>query len=370
MTRDPRLTPLVRSLPATVPFVGPEELERRRGAPFRARLGANESVYGPSPRAVEAMREAAEEAWKYGDSQSHDLRSALAQLHDIEPENIVVGAGIDGLLDSLVRLTVTEGTPVVATAGSYPTFAYHVQGYGGELISIPFTRDYEDPERLVAKAREVGARLIYISNPDNPMGSWHDAATIQRMIESVPEDALLVLDEAYIDFAEPGTAPPVDPLDPRVIRLRTFSKAHGLAGARVGYAMGCAPLVSAFDLVRNHFGISRTSQIGALAALNDTGWLAHVRREVAEARERITVIAAGCELQALPSATNFVAVDCGGDGRLARAVLEELAEEGVFVRMPFTAPQDRCIRITCGRPADLDVLEQALPVALARARNR
>ncbi|KPP90247.1 MAG: histidinol-phosphate aminotransferase [Rhodobacteraceae bacterium HLUCCA08] len=366
---DPRLTPLVQSLPATVPFTGPEALERRAGLPFRARLGANESVFGPSPRAIAAMREAAAEAWKYGDPESHDLRAALAQAHDIAPENIVVGAGIDGLLDSLVRLTVAPGTPVVASAGSYPTFAYHVAGYGGTLVPVPYTADHEDPDRLIARAAETGARLIYLSNPDNPMGSWHDAATIQRMIEAVPDHALLVLDEAYIDFAPPGTAPAIDPLDPRVIRMRTFSKAHGLAGARVGYAIGQAGLIAAFHKVRNHFGMSRAAQAGALAALADPDWLADVLARVGDARDRITRIAADNALTALPSATNFVAVDCGADGRFARKVLDNLGRDGVFVRMPFVAPQDRCIRITVGRPEDLELLSEALPRALAAARH-
>ncbi len=364
----PRYTELVASLPATVPFVGPEAQERARGRPFAARLGANESVFGPSPRAIAAMGAEAAETWKYGDSESYDLRLALAAHHGVARENVLVGEGIDGILGNLTRLLVAPGDAVVTSNGAYPTFNYHVAGFGGVLQKVPYAGDHEDPDALVAKAAETGAKLIYLSNPDNPMGTWHGADRIRAMIDALPPGTLLALDEAYVEFAPAGTAPEIPADDPRVIRLRTFSKAHGLAGARVGYAIAAAPLIAAFDKVRNHFGMSRVSQAGALAALRDQDWLAQVQDQVAAARDRIAAIAAASGLAALPSATNFVAVDCGGDGALARRVLTELGHRDVFVRMPFVAPQDRCIRISAGRPQDLDVLAAALPEALAAAR--
>ena len=369
MTTDPRLTPLAAGLPATVPFVGPEAQERARGAAFRARLGANESVFGPSPRAIQAMEAAARETWMYADPEAHDLRTALAAHHGCTTANIMPGEGIDTLLGLAVRLFVGPGDAVVTSQGAYPTFNYHVAGFGGTLHTVPYTADREDPDHLIAKAREVGAKLIYISNPDNPMGTWHDAETIRDMVLAVPEGALLILDEAYVEFAPDGAAPVISPDDPRVLRMRTFSKAHGMAGARVGYAIGAPQVVSAFDRVRNHFGMSRISQIGALAALHDTAWLTHVQSEVASARERITAIASEHGLTALPSATNFVAVDCGSDGDFARRVLAELITRGIFVRMPFVAPQDRCIRISAGRAPDLDAFAEALGPALADARK-
>jgi histidinol-phosphate aminotransferase len=369
MTHGPRFTPLVAALPASVPFVGPEALERARGHPFRARLGANESVFGPSPRAVAAMCDAAAGSWKYGDSESFELKAALAAALGVGAEHLTIGEGIDGLLGNLVRLIVGPGDKVVTSLGAYPTFNYHVTGFGGELVTVPYAQDREDPNALIAAARETGAKLVYISNPDNPMGTWHGAERIAAMIDALPEGTLLVLDEAYIEFAPEATAPEIDPDDPRVIRMRTFSKAHGLAGARVGYAVGAPDLVAAFDKVRNHFGLSRVSQAGALAALGDGDWLIEVRARVSVARGRIAEIAAASGLKALPSATNFVAVDCGGDGAFARRVLAELAERDVFVRMPGVAPLDRCIRVSVGTPEMLDLFASALPKALAAARK-
>lgn len=365
----PRYTPLVASLPATVPFVGPEAQERMNNRPFKARLGANENVFGPSPRAIAAMQQASADQWMYGDPESYDLRAALAAHHAIRPENIVVGEGIDGLLCYLVRLVIEQGDAVVTSDGAYPTFNYHVAGFGGVLHKVPYRDDHEDPRALFRKAAEVGAKLVYLANPDNPMGTWHKGADIVAAMEDLPADTLFILDEAYVEFAPEGTAAAVDIEDPRLIRMRTFSKAYGLAGARVGYALGAEPLITAFNKIRNHFGMNRAAQIGALAALEDADYLAQTVDNVTTARNRIAAIAQANGLSALPSATNFVAVDCGGDGDFARRVLSELVARGVFVRMPFVAPQDRCIRISAGRPEDLNLLETALPAALAAARS-
>ncbi len=364
---DNRTTHLIQSLPAAVPFVGPETMERTRGTPFAARLGANESVFGPSPRAIAAMEAASAEIWKYPDSTSYELRHALAAQNGVAPENIVVGEGIDGLLGYLVRLMIAPGDAVVTSDGAYPTFNYHVTGFGGTLHKVPYRDDFEDPAALMARAAEMRAKLVYLANPDNPMGTWHDGAAISAALDKLPEGALLILDEAYVEFA-PAVAP-IDAGDPRVIRMRTFSKAYGMAGARVGYAMGPVPLIAEFEKIRNHFGMNRAAQAGALAALEDTGWLAHVQAQVAAARDEIARIAGENGLKAIPSATNFVSIDCGGDGDFARAVLEGLARRDIFVRMPFAAPQNRCIRVSCGTATDLTLFAAALPGALADARG-
>lgn len=365
----PRFTPLIAALPSSVPFVGPETQERAMGHPFAARLGANENGFGPSPRAIAAMAAAAGEVWKYGDPETHALKAALAALHDCRPENIVVGEGIDGLLGYLARLVLEPGDAVVTSDGAYPTFNFHVAGCGGVLHKVPYAGDTEDPAALIARARAVTPKLIYIANPDNPMGSAHPGTRMAAMVEEVPDGSLLILDEAYVELAPEGTAAPVDPDDPRVIRMRTFSKAHGMAGARVGYAIGAAPLIAAFDKIRNHFGMGRIAQAGALAALGDTTWAAYMRRLIGASRDRIGQIARDNGLVPLPSATNFVAVDCGADGAFARAVLQALARERVFVRMPGVAPLDRCIRISCGPEPEMAVLAAALPRALERARD-
>ncbi|WP_054007928.1 pyridoxal phosphate-dependent aminotransferase [Cypionkella psychrotolerans] len=365
--KAPILTPLATSLPSTVPFTGPETQERCQGHPFIARLGANESIFGPSPAAIKAMQKAASEAWMYGDPEVHALKAALAQHHGCAPENIVAGEGIDGLLGYLARLIVEPGTPVVTSLGAYPTFNFHVAGYGGSLHRAPYRADHEDPQALLDLARQTQARMLYLANPDNPMGSHHPGTAIKDLLANLPAETLLVLDEAYIDLAPEGTAPEIPADTPNLIRFRTFSKAHGLAGLRVGYAITSAPLAIAFDKVRNHFGLGRVAQAGALAALQDQAYLAEICAKVATARTRLNGIARANGLIPLPSATNFITMDCGRDGDYARRVLAELLGRGIFVRMPGVAPLDRCIRVSLGDEAALAAFEAALPEALKAA---
>ncbi len=365
----PAMTPTVAALPETVPFVGPEAQERARDKPFRARIGANENVFGPSPHAVEAMRRTAADGWMYGDPESHELKVAIARHHDVEPGNIAIGEGIDGLFGYAVRLFVEPGVKVATSLGGYPTFNYHVAGFGGQLVTAPYRDDHEDPDALLEVARREQARVLFFANPDNPMGTCSDAATVTGLIERLPEHTMLFLDEAYLEFAPAGTAPPLDLGHPRVLRFRTFSKAYGLAGLRVGYAIGETSLIRAFDRIRNHFGMGRVAQAAALAALGDGAHLREVVGKVAAARNRIAEIARANGLGSVPSATNFVALDCGRDGAFARKVLNGLVERDVFVRMPGVAPLDRCIRVSAGTPAHLDLLAEMLPQALAEARR-
>jgi len=369
MTSRPAPTPLVASLPATVPFVGPEAQERERGRPFRARLGANENGFGPSPRAVEAMKRAAGEVWKYGDPENHDLRQALAAHYRVRPENIMVGEGIDSLLGLVVRQYIEADRPVVTSLGAYPTFNYHVAGFGGRLVTVPYEDDRESLEGLLAAVRRENAPLVYLSNPDNPMGTWWDGAEVQRFIEALPETAMLVLDEAYAETGPASALPPLEPDRPNVLRMRTFSKVYGLAGMRCGYAIGEAEAIAAFDKVRNHFGMTRMTQAAALAALEDEAHLRATIGKVAACRERLSAIAAANGLAALPSATNFVAIDCGADGAYALAVLQALARRDIFVRKPMAPVLDRCIRVSVGPEEEIALFEEALPGALADARG-
>ncbi|MFK7941559.1 MAG: aminotransferase class I/II-fold pyridoxal phosphate-dependent enzyme, partial [Paracoccaceae bacterium] len=157
--------------------------------------------------------------------------------------------------------------------------------------------------------------------------------------------------------------------DARVIRFRTFSKAYGLAGLRIGYAVAHPDTALSFDRIRNHFGVSRVAQHAAIAALEDSTYLANVQDKVAEARAGIARIATDNGLSPLPSATNFVTIDCGQDGNYARAVLAGLIDRGIFVRMPGVAPLDRCIRVSAGHPEDLAAFASAMPAALTDAKT-
>ncbi|HQZ12848.1 MAG TPA: pyridoxal phosphate-dependent aminotransferase [Devosia sp.] len=363
----PYLTEIARGLSDTVPFVGPEAIERRTGMPIRARIGANESGFGPSPRVIAAMAETAPLVWRYGDPEQFELKSALAQHLGVPFANVVIGEGIDGLQGLIARLVIAPGDVSVTSLGAYPTFNYHVSGFGGRVETVPYAGDREDLAALAEAAARHKAKVVYVCNPDNPMGTWWEAGEIERFIDAVPETTLILLDEAYCETTPAGTLPALDIARPNLIRTRTFSKAYGLAGMRVGYAIGEAGFIRAFDKVRNHFAVTRMGQAAAVAALGDQAWLQSVVARVAGARERIAQIAAENGLAAIPSATNFVAVDCGRDGGFALGVLKALEAHGVFVRKPVAPGLDRCIRISAGPAAELDVLAAELPAALKDA---
>lgn len=360
----PLLTDIARSLPDTIPFLGPEAIERRLGKPLLARVGANESSFGPSPDVRAAIAAEAASAWKYGDPEIHDLRAALAAHVAVPFANVVIGEGIDGLHGLIARLVVAPGDVAVTSLGAYPTFNYHVAGFGGRIVAVPYAGLHEDLEGLADAARRERAKVVYLSNPDNPMGTWWSAAELETFMSLVPEETLVLLDEAYCETAPPEALPAIDVARPNLLRTRTFSKAYGLAGMRVGYAIGPADLIAAFNRVRNHFGVTRLGQVAALAALQDQAWLRDVVARVADGRRRIAAIAQRNGLASVESATNFVAVDCGRDGAYALSVLKALEARQVFVRKPMAPGLDRHIRISVGRPEELDALATVIPLAL------
>lgn len=368
MTHPP-LTALINAIPATVPFVGPEAQERDRGRQFRARIGANENGFGPSPKAIAAMTDAVVGSWQYADPTSHDLIAAIAKLHGIPSANVVVGEGIDGLLGLTVHMAVERGATVVTSKGAYPTFNFHVASHGGNLVTVPYVNDREDIDGLLTAAGASKAAILYLSNPDNPMGSWWSASEIARLAASLPPGCLLCLDEAYIDTLPKPEHPVIDVEAPQVLRFRTLSKAYGMAGARIGYAFGPSRLIAAFEKVRNHYGINRLGQTGALAAIKDQDYLIAVVADIARARDRIAAIARANGLLPLPSAASFVAIDCGRDGDYAKRILDGLIARDIFVRKPSVAPLDRCIRVSCAPDDVLDLFAAALPAAIADARR-
>jgi len=363
MHRTPPFTDLVERLPSTTPFVGPEALERRRGRAIGVRIGANESAFGISAAAAAAMREAIDRISWYADPEGHDLRSALAAHHGVAMREIGLGSGIDDLLGLVVRLLVKEGTPVVTSRGAYPTFNYHVAGFGGVLHEVPYRDDHIDLIALAEAATRLDAPLVYLANPDNPMGTWHAAEALRELISALPSSCLLILDEAYIEFAPGAGLLGIDTADGRIVRMRTFSKAHGMAGARIGYCIAAERLIEGLDKIRHHFGVNRIAQAGALASLADRAFIEQVTRAVEAGRQDYYALARRLGLAALESATNFVAIDTGS-GERARALLERLLERDVFVRMPGVAPLDRCIRVTVGTPAERAIFATALEKSL------
>ncbi len=349
---------VVNALPETVPFVAPEELERQMGSTFKARLGANESAFGISPLATEALREAIgiEGCSWYGDPLSFEIKELLCQRLGITHPELRVDSGIDSLLGLTTRLFLNPGDVMVTSHGAYPTVNFHVKAVGGAIHTVPYKDHHEDPEALAQAAKENSARLVYLANPDNPMGTRTKPTDIQTLIDNLPPQCVLMLDEAYGEFMSEEQTLKIDTQLENVVRFRTFSKAYGMAGMRIGYAFGNENIIRAYDKIRNHFGVNKLAQIAAAASLKDDDMLPRVRREVELGRERIYAMASSLQLPYIESFTNFVAVDLGSSDRAVR-MLKLLAEQGIFMRKPMLPPQDQFLRVGIGTQSEQAVLE-------------
>jgi histidinol-phosphate aminotransferase len=353
-----RPAPAIEAIPAMTPFIGPEQLMREGGRSELVRLGANESAFGPSPRAVEAMAAELPHISWYGDPESYELRTVLARKHGCRVEELVVGAGIDDLMGLVVRAFVAPGGAALTTRGSYPTFNYHVTGYGARLVYGSYREDGRpDLDELIDVARREKPSVIFLANPDNPSGTFVDRAEMLAFFDALPRDAVFLLDEAYADFVDESSLLPPH-LEDRLIRTRTFSKAYGLAGARIGYAITSETNVGTLQKIRLHYGVNRNAQVGALASLGDEAFFRYVVDEVAAARADYYRLASGLGIGYIESFTNFVCIDLGTADRAVR-VMNELLARGVWIRKPGLPPLDRFVRVSAGTAPMRAAFEEA-----------
>ena len=359
-----RPAPAIEAIPAMTPFIGPEQLMRESGRSELVRLGANESAFGPSPRAVEAMAAELPRISWYGDPESYDLRVALSRKHGCNVDELVVGAGIDDLMGLVVRAFVAPGGAALTTRGSYPTFNYHVTGYGGRLVYASYRDDgMPDLDALLEVANQEKPSLIYLANPDNPSGTFVRKEQMIAFFDALPRDAVFLLDEAYADFVDESDLLPPH-VEDRLIRTRTFSKAYGMAGSRIGYAIASQTNIATLQKIRLHYGVNRNAQIGALASLDDEPFRRYVVDEVAAARADYYRLAADLGLASIESFTNFVCIDLGTADRATR-VMNELLARGVWIRKPGLPPLDRFVRVSAGTEPMRDAFEAAFRAVLS-----
>ncbi|WP_108446759.1 pyridoxal phosphate-dependent aminotransferase [Halomonas denitrificans] len=352
----------------TNPFPGIRVLERRLGREIPHRLGSNEGLDMPH-RALRAHFGDAmvEHVYCYGDSEALGVRQRLAAQQELPVEALLVDAGADSLIALALRTVAEPGTTVIATAGTYPTFGYFARGQGCRLVEVAYDespgRLAPDLEALVSAAREHRARLVYLANPDNPSGHLHDDAAVRRLREALPDDCWLLLDEAYHDFREDADSPFSREVLPGVIRLRTLSKAHGLAGLRIGYAIAEPETLAMMMKVRIHYAVSTLTLAAAEVVLDHPeetrAHIAAVRERRARLAERLSDLGA----QILPSATNFIGVQMPS-AELAERVNRELLEAGRLIARPAHPGLGHVLRITAVEdalvPGRLSILEEAL----------
>ena len=353
---------LSQGSPSTL--AGPESLARKAGVRDLLRLGSNESPYPPSPRALAAIAAQTAHASRYGDPATHDLREAIASYHRVAPENVTIGAGIDDLLGLIMRAFAKPGDPTLTTLGGFPTFEMHALGFETALTCIPYLPSARiDLDGYLASAKATNGAIVFLPNPDNPTGSHLPWREVLAFLDALPENSLVIHDEAYANFVPANERAPENYLDPRMIRLRTFSKEYGLASLRVGYALAAREVIAALEAIRLWYGVNRFAQAAATASLADRLYVADVVGKISSEREHYYALGARLGLPTVPSSANFVLFDCGTPER-ATAILNDLMRRGIHIRKPAAPPLDHYIRISVGTPPQTKRLTMALEALL------
>ena len=339
------------------------------------KMASNENPYGPSPRAVQAMQAALHECHFYPDNDVSELGRKLAELHNLQPEQVVPAAGSTALLGIITRALLSPGLNAVTSERSFIIYPIATKAAGGRLIEVPMHHDGFALDAIAA-AIDRNTRIVFLANPNNPTGTLVPAGELDRFLQKVPEHVIVVLDEAYYDFAQHFAAMRgVDysrSLDyvregRKVVVLRTFSKAHGLAGVRVGYGMGPAELMSYFARMRTTFSVSAVAQAGAIAALDDQ---AHTRKAVennAEQAQRLVREISALGYRVAPTWANFLYCELGED---AAAIANRFQAEGVIIRPLGSWGAPTAIRVTIGTPEQNEIFFKAFQKVMTRTPVR
>jgi len=348
----------LRGLPVYVPGKPIEEVERELN--IRAiKLASNENPLGPSPKAVEAVRGALPESHRYPDGGTNVLREKLAKLRGVQFEEIFIGLGSSEIIDLAARVFLRFGIAGLTSEGSYAPFSTAIRASGAAL-HLAKQRDFAFDLRAIGEAITPETRLIYLANPNNPTGTAFGAAELEQFLERVPQNILVVLDEAYIHYAARADMPDSAALfraHKNLLTLRTFSKVYGLAGLRIGYATATSGLVAAMNKLRTPFNTSGLAQAAAIAALDDD---AHVKRSLeTNAAERLRLHNAlrDLGLQPVPSEANFIFVELGA---IAKDFSDVLLRGGVIVRPLGWMGFPDAIRVSVGTAQENDAFLQAM----------
>ncbi len=330
------------------------------------KMASNENPFGPSPLAMEAIHAATPEVNYYPDNGVTELTARLAELHEVQLEQVLVTAGSTGFLDILARTLLGPGLNAVTSKHSFISYPIVTRATGAQLIEVPTLNDGYDLERIL-EAVDVHTRVVYIANPNNPTGTLLDAPAVDRFLDRLPPHIITVLDEAYCDYAnyfaaergvEYSHSLSYVRQERPVVVLHTFSKAHGLAGLRVGYGMGPAELMGYFARMRPAFMVSSLGEAAALAALADAD---HIRRAVevnAAGSELLTKAISEIGIHVTSTWANFLFCRVGEE---AHNLCQKLQGHGVIVR-PMTggwgAPD--ALRVTIGTPDHNEQFVEAL----------
>jgi len=372
MTKFDALVPAhLSTLPSYKPGKAVRQAELESGVSC-IKMASNENAFGPSPLAIEAIRRCAADIHVYPDNDLIELRGALAEINDIDPEQVMVTSGSTSFLDLIARTLLGPGRNAVTSKHSFIVYPLVTRATGARLIEVP-TRNHHFDLDAIADAVDSDTRVVYLANPNNPTGTLLEATEIDRFLDRMPEHVITVLDEAYYDYASHfASQRGVDyshalqyvRAGRRVVVLRTFSKAHGLAGLRVGYGFGPAELLGYFNRLKAPFMVSSLGETAAIAALADADHIAMSVRSNATEAERLRRELSALGISVVPTWANFLFCEVGDE---CPTLCQQLQDAGVIVRhMTGNWNAQHAFRVSVGTPEQNDCFLKAIKKVLVK----
>lgn len=325
-----------------------KEVERELGLRRIVKLASNENPLGPSRKALRAMRHALAEVHLYPESSAHYLVKRLSEHLDVPAKQLIIGNGSNEIIELLARGFLNEGDEVISSETSFLVYPILTQVCGAKYVTVPM-KDYRYDLNGILAAITDRTKIIFIANPNNPTGTYVTASEVEAFMAKVPDQVLVCFDEAYVDFVDAADFPrTLDYLKFKnnLVILRTFSKAYGLAGVRIGYGVASEEVIGYLHKIRQPFNVNSIGQAGAAAALDDRFFLWRTKHLVSSGRKYLYKIFRKMGLNALPSQANFVLVNTGHD---ADDVFKALLRQGMIVRSMKAYNLPTWIRITVGR---------------------
>lgn len=343
-----------------------DELTRERGLTKISKLASNENPLGPSPYAIQKMTNALWEVHRYPDMNAYAVKSSLARLYKLKKENIILGNGSEGIMAYIARAFVQPGHEILTSQNTFIGFYIIARSVGAHLKTVPLTKDYRFDVEALAKSITPKTKIIYICNPNNPTGTYITKREFDYLMSHVPPHVLVILDEAYFEFACQTQDYPnsMDYRYDNVITLRTFSKAYGLSGIRIGYGFGHEDLIGNLTKVKLPFEPGLIAQMGALGAIYDKP---HLRRTVLNNRRRYTEafeFLTKHEFNPIKSVANFIAFKTGSD-EASTYMFDKLLDHGVIIRQLKANEMPDFVRVSLGTRKEMKhfytAMEEILP---------
>ena len=349
-TIDTRARSVVRNLTRYQPGTPIEEVRRKLKLSSIIKLASNENALGPSPKAVAALRGVTGLLHRYPESSCPELRAKVAKKLKVDPVSLIFGNGSDELIVLALRALVDPGEEVVVAKPTFLIYELQAKACGASVTVVPL-KDYRYDLKAMAAAVTPHTKLVFIANPDNPTGTYVTKRELDAFLRDLPTETIVFLDEAYYEFVEAADYPQTLPYvkDRPIIVTRSFSKAYGLAGLRVGYGVAQPSLIAAMEAVREPFNVNSLAQAAASAALEDSVFLTRSRRMVQEGRRYLTTTFDTLKIRHVPSVTNFILIELGPR---AADVAQRLLTRGVIVREMSAWNLAGCLRVTIGTMAE------------------